>query len=129
MNQTHNKFLFLALIAGAPLALACAASFPPPTQRMADAQGAERSAREVGANDVPSAQLSLKLSQDQIAQAQRAMAAGENERADLLLARAKIDAELALAQARENGARADHQSAVQDSAAQDATNVGQGAVN
>lgn len=128
MKQIQNKLPFLPLIA-APFVLACASSFPPPTQRLADAQGAERSARELGANNVPSAQLSLKLSQDQIAQAQKAMSTGDNERADALLTRAKVDAELALAQARENGARADHQSAVQDSAAQDATNIGQGAVN
>lgn len=129
MNRTQNKFLFLPIGLATPLVLACAGSFPPPTQRLADAQGAERSAREVGANDVPAAQLSLKLSQDQIAQAEKAMADDDNERADALLIRAKVDAELALAQARETGAKTDHQSAIDDSAAQDATNVGQGAVN
>jgi hypothetical protein len=129
MHRIQHKFPFLSLAVAAPFVLACGASFPPPTQRMADAQGAERSAREVGANNVPSAQLSLKLSQEQIAQAEKAIENDDNERADSLLRRAKADAELALAQARESGARSDHQSAVQDSAAQDATNVGQGAVN
>jgi hypothetical protein len=95
---------------------------------MADAQSAERSARELGANDEPRAQLSLKLAQDQIAMAKVAMNDGENERADSLLVRAKADAELAVAQTRERGAKIEGQEAVADSAAQKATNIGQGAV-
>jgi len=122
-----NSILYVVMIA-APLLGACGASFPPPTQRLADAQSAERSAREVGANDAPAAQLSLKLSQDQISQAEKAMAAGDNERADALLIRAKMDGELALAQAREKTASVDHKEAISDSADQKATNVGQGAV-
>jgi hypothetical protein len=95
---------------------------------MADAQSAERSARELGANGEPAAKLSLKLAQDQIAEAQKAMTDGENKRADSLLLRAKADAELSIAQAREKGAKVEGQKAVEDSAAQKATNVGQGAV-
>jgi hypothetical protein len=122
----HNSTLFL--LVALPVIGACGASFPPPTQRLADAQSAERSAREVGANDAPAAQLSLKLAQDQIALAQKAMSNGDNERADSLLIRAKMDGELALAQAREKTARLDHQEAVVDSADQKTTNAGQGAV-
>jgi hypothetical protein len=122
----HNSTLFLLVTL--PVIGACGASFPPPTQRLADAQSAERSAREVGANDAPAAQLSLKLAQDQISQAQKAMSNGDNEVADSLLIRAKMDGELALAQAREKTARLDHQEAVVDSADQKTTNVGQGAV-
>lgn len=118
----------LSLLLTAPLFGACGASFPPPTQRLADAQSAERSAREVGANSAPAAQLSLKLAQDQIAQAEKAMREDENERADALLIRAKLDAELALAQAREKVAKVDRQEAIEDSAEQKATNAGQGAV-
>jgi hypothetical protein len=121
--QTSTVLLLIA----APLFGACA-SFPAPTQRLADAQSAERSAREVGANDAPAAQLSLKLAQDQIGQAQKAMADGENEKADSLLIRAKMDGELALAQAREKTARVDHQEAAADSADQKTTNAVQGAV-
>lgn len=100
---------------------------PVPTQRMADAESAERSARELGANNEPSAQLSLKLAQEQIGQAKTAMADGDNVRADSLLIRAKADAELAVVQAREKGAKVAVQNAVDDSAAQKATNAGQGA--
>ncbi|HEY6723255.1 MAG TPA: DUF4398 domain-containing protein [Polyangiaceae bacterium] len=106
----------------------CAGSIPPPTQRMADAQAAERSAKELGANRVPAAQLSLKLAQDQIAEAKKAMADDENKRADSLLIRAKADAELALAQTREHSAKVGVEEAVEDSADQKATNIGQGAV-
>jgi hypothetical protein len=112
----------------APLLAACGASFPAPTQRLADAQSAERSALELGANNEPGAQLSMKLAQEQIALAKKAIADGENKRADGLLIRAKADAELAIAQTREKNAKAEVQKAVDDSAAQKATNVGQGAV-
>jgi hypothetical protein len=118
----------LSLASAVAFIAACGASFPPPTQRLADAQSVERSAREVGANDAPAAQLSLKNTQDQIAQAQKAMAAGDNERADALLIRAKADGELALAQAREKMAHADSREAVKDSIDQKTTNAAQGAV-
>jgi hypothetical protein len=120
------KSLLSALIV--PLLAACAGSIPPPTQRLADAESAERSAREVGAENVPVAKLSLGLANEQIAQAKKGMADGNNERADSLLIRAKADAELALAQARELNASVGGQVAVAASAQQKATNVGQGAV-
>jgi hypothetical protein len=122
-----NSILSVLMIT-APLASACAATLPPPTQRLADAQSSERSAREVGANNVPAAQLSLKLANDQIASAQKAMADGDNVRADMLLVRAKADSELALAQARENGAAVEHKQAVSESAEQKTNNLAQGAV-
>jgi len=124
-----HKMILSVLVAAAPLVWSgCAGSIPPPTQRMADAQAAERSAAELGANRVPAAQLSLKLAQEQIAQAKKAMADDENKRADSLLIRAKADAELALAQTREQTAKVAVAEAVDDSAEQKATNIGQGAV-
>jgi hypothetical protein len=130
MKRSQNINILLPLVAAIPLWLvACGGSFPPPTQRLADAQSAERSAREVGANRVPAAQLSLKLSQEQIVLAQKAMEDKDNEHADALLIRAKVDAEVAIALAREEGAKSEHQEAVDDSATQAATNEGQGAVN
>jgi len=116
------------LVATAPFVLACGATFPVPTQRMADAQSAERSATELGAPAVPQAQLMLKLAQEQIAQAQRAIADGDNKRADALLIRANADAEFAIALAREKNAQVENQRAIADSSAQKTTNVGQGAV-
>jgi len=123
-----SKLIFSVMMAAAPLVWGACGGSPPPTQRMADAQSAERSARELGANSVPSAQLSLKLAQEQIAEAKKAMADDENARADSLLIRAKADAELALAQTREVGAKVDVAEAVEESTEQKDTNVGQGAV-
>lgn len=92
--------------------LACGASYPEPTQRMADAQGAERSARELGAASQPKAQLHLKLAQEQIAEAKSLLEEGDNKRADFVLSRAKADAEFALALAREQNARVEAQRAI-----------------
>jgi hypothetical protein len=100
---------------------------PAPTERLAEARSAERSARELGAEQHPSAQLSLKLAQDQIALAQAAIADDENEVANSLLIRAKADAELSLAQTRETTAKVEVQEAVDESAAQKAMNKQQGA--
>ena len=122
MRRSSVSMGALVLVSG------CGASFPTPTQRMVDAQAAERGATELGANNEPAAQLSLKLAQEQSAQAKKAMADGENKRADGLLIRARADAELAIAQAKEKNAKTAGQRAVDDSAAQKATNSGQGAV-
>jgi hypothetical protein len=96
----------------ATMAVGCAGSFPPPTQRMADAVAAERSARELGAENNPSAKLEVKLANEQIAQAKTLMASGDNHRADMVLMRARADAELALALAREQNANVEVQKAV-----------------
>jgi len=117
----------ISLVIMVPLLGACGASVPPPTQRLADAQSATRSARELGANNEPSAQLSLKLADEQISQAQKAINDGDNKRAESLLVRAKADAELAVAQSRERGAKIAGQVAVDNSAAQETTNFNQGA--
>ena len=91
---------------------ACGASYPAPTQRMADTMSAERSAEEVGANGTPQGQLHLKLAQEQINQAKSLMASGDNKRAEYTLVRAKGDAELALALARAANAKVEAQQAI-----------------
>ena len=105
---------FTVLVA-IPCAAACGASYPEPTQRMADAMSAERSAEEVGANTNPEAQLHIKLAQEQIAQAKALMGEGENKRAEYALVRAKGDAELALALARAVNAKVEAQQAIDKS--------------
>ncbi len=89
-----------AIIAMAGIATACAATYPVPVQRMADAQSARRSAVELGANNLPDAQLYLKLSEEEIAKANVLLKENENRRADFMLIRAKADGELAVAIAR-----------------------------
>jgi hypothetical protein len=90
----------LALVAGC-------ATFPPPTQRLADAEAARRSAQEVGATNQSAARLHAQLAEEQIAKARALMQEEQNRAADLVLMRAQADAELALALAREQNAKAD----------------------
>lgn len=82
------------------MALACAGA-PQPTERLASAQAAVRAAKEVGADNVPQAQLHTKLAEEQVIQANKLIEDGENERAEMVLRRASADAELAVALARE----------------------------
>jgi len=79
---------------------------------MADAESASRSAREVGADAQPAAKLQVKLADEQIAEAKVLITSGDNERASFVLLRARADAELALALAREQNALVDKQKAV-----------------
>jgi hypothetical protein len=117
MNATIPAILWLAL--------GCASS-PPPVQQMADAQSATRSADELGARSNPQAQLHLRLAEDQVSQARAAMKDDDNQRAEKLLARAKADAELAIALTR--AATAEHKAddARNQLTAQRGTTAGQG---
>jgi hypothetical protein len=93
----------LALI-GFVFASACA-SFPPPTDTLANAIASVRGAEEVGADDVPQAALALQLAREEITKARALMAEGENEPAYYQALRATSDADLALALVREEEAR------------------------
>src|SRR6185369_16333876 len=88
------------------VALAGCASVPVPAERLASAEAATRGAEEVGGEGVPQAALHLKMARDQIAQAKGLIQIGDNDEAALVLSRAEADAELSLALARENAARA-----------------------
>ncbi len=92
-------------------ALGCGGGMPPPADRLANAEAASRSARELGADRDPKAMLHLRLAQEQIDQAKRLMTDGDNRRADLVLQRASSDAELAVMLAKENTASAEAQKA------------------
>jgi len=98
-----------------PILWACGGSFPEPKQPLADAESASRSAREVGANAQPGAKLHAKLADEQIANAKELIAKGDNERASYVLLRARADAELSLALAREQNAIGAEQTAVEKS--------------
>jgi hypothetical protein len=79
---------------------------PPPTDRLAGAEAATRSARELGAERDPKAALHVKLAEEQIGTAKSMMKNDDNRRADLTLQRASADAELAIVLAKENTAQA-----------------------
>jgi hypothetical protein len=104
--------LSLSIVAAAT-AVGCAASYPPPTQRMAEALATVRGAQEVGANDNPQGQLHIRLAQEELQNASILVAQGDNKRADFVLVRAKADADLALAEAREGAALFAARSALQ----------------
>jgi hypothetical protein len=93
------------------LLFACGSSMPPPSDRLASAEAASRSARELGADREPKAQLHLKLASEQIEQAKKLMADGDNKRADLILQRANADAELSVMLAKEFTAKSDAEKA------------------
>lgn len=104
----------LSVVAG------CGASYPAPTQHMADAQAALRSAQELGADGLPEAQLHLKLAEEQIAKGKADLEDNDNKRADFTFVRAKADAELALALAKEQKAKVQTQRAAEKAGAQKA---------
>lgn len=68
---------------------------------MAATEGPVRAAEEAGAEKVPQAALYLKLAREQMDEARKLEKDGD-DRAALVFARARADAELALALAQEN---------------------------
>src|SRR5215213_8274167 len=98
-------------VVGLSLLAGCGSSLPPPSDRLASAEAASRSARELGADKEPKAALHLKLAQEQIDAAKKLMTDGDNKRADLVLQRASSDAELSVMLAKENNASAEAQKA------------------
>jgi hypothetical protein len=93
----------LALI-GFLFASACA-SFPEPTDTLANAIAAVRGAEEVGAEQVPQAALALQLAREEVTKARALIEEDENEPAYYQALRANSDADLALALVREEEAR------------------------
>ena len=108
--------------------LGCGASFPVPTQHMADAESAHRSALELGAANQPAAQLHVKLAEEQMTKAKSLITDGDNKGADSLLIRSKADSELAVALAREQGSNVEVQRATEQSNTTAVVNQSQGAV-
>src|SRR6476620_4653544 len=96
LAKTRSEYRALSSIVttgiGVLFLIACGSSMPPPSDRLSSAEAAARSARELGADKEPKAQLHLKLATEQIDQAKKLMADGDNKRADLILQRANADA-------------------------------------
>lgn len=86
------------------LAVGCGGTAMSPT-KLADSASAMRGAEEAGARQVPAAALHLKLAEEQLELAKKLDADGDGEQANRMLARAQIDAELAVALAREGTAK------------------------
>jgi hypothetical protein len=92
----------IALVA----ALGCA-SAAMPSAKLTNAQSEIRTAEAVGTSNSPQAALHLKLARDEVKRAEKFIADGDNEEADLVLDGARVNAELALTLARGAQARAE----------------------
>lgn len=99
-----------ALLTGATLG--CGASYPEPTQRMAETMASIRVAHELAAQTNPQAQLHLRLAESQLVEARTAEANGDDRKADLTLLRAKSDADVATAIAKQQIAEEQAQKAI-----------------
>ena len=88
------------------LVVGCGSAPPVPADQVTQTEAAIRSASEVGATSVPKAALHLKMAQDQLQSAKGLMAENENDEARLVLDRARVDAELAIALSKEAVLRA-----------------------
>lgn len=86
----------------------CGGAMTNPTQRVQGAEEAIAAARGAGASTSPVAELHLRLAEEQYGQARALLAKREDHAAfgaALLLSRAQVDAQLALALTREDEAR------------------------
>ena len=95
------------------LVVGCGSAPPVPADQITQTEGAIRAATEVGATSVPKAALHLKMAQDQLQTGKGLIAEDENDEARLVLDRARIDAELALALSKEATLRAEAAEAVE----------------
>jgi len=78
-----------------------------PTEQVASAEASVRAAKEIGAPTVPRAELHLRLAQEELQQAKKSADDGDGQHGKMLLERARVDAELAIAIARQHAAEKD----------------------
>ncbi len=118
-----NSVVKWTALAALPL-MACA-SYPAPTDHLANSYANISAAEAVGAQATPEAALYLRLAQEEQAKAKELVAEGKNADADFMSLRANSDAELAVAFARETIAkqRAMHASSAEASAAANAASI------
>lgn len=110
----HSKILAgLGMIAPVSLYAACA-SAPPPATRMASAEASVQTARDLGAEQVPSAHSQLRLAVSEIQKAREMSKKNDNDEADSMLQRASADADLAIALTNEDNARNQAQRAMDE---------------
>jgi hypothetical protein len=98
------------ITAMALFALSGCATIQLPQEKLESSSASVRGAEEMGAANVPSARLHLELAKDEIANA-RKLAADGNERATVVLAKGEADAELAMGMAREVAVHAEAEQA------------------
>jgi len=72
-----------------------------PTQQLASTEASVRAAQELGAQNVPRAELHLRLAKEEVERAHKLADDGDEDRAKMQLERARADAELAVALSRQ----------------------------
>lgn len=111
-----RPIITLVLLSAFPVVVAasCATTAPAPESSLhsESSSGAIRAAEEVGAAHTPSAALHLQLAKEQVEQARKTTDPMDRDRADRLLMRAQVDAELSLVLARSETAKAEAQQAI-----------------
>ena len=120
----RRQRISVVLVVGALAASACGGAAVP-QDKLTSAEAAVRAAEVGGAADNPQAALHLKYARDQIAEAQKLIEDDENAAAGMLLSRAEIDAELALALSRVEEAKAEAEAARQEIKEMQLKNQGQ----
>ena len=111
--MSQSKATAVLFTAASVSLFAACASAPPPKARMASTQATVQAARQLGAEQVPNAEIELKRADDQITHARALSKKGDNDEADMMLQRASADADLATAYVRENEARTKAQAALE----------------
>ena len=99
-----RSWMAVPLVALGTFAAGCAGSSTPVVE-LNRTDAALRAAREVNAHRIPRAALHIKMAEDQREVARRFIANGEEDEASAALDRATLDAELAVALAKEERAR------------------------
>ena len=92
---------------------ACASARTVPNDRASASSAAIRAAEEVGATHNPQAALHLQLAKEQFEHAQKLTGDEDRGRAEGLLMRAQVDAELSLALARDEAQKGEARTAVE----------------
>jgi hypothetical protein len=102
------SFIPVAFLFGA----ACAGPSTTSSTKAESSSAAIRAAEEVGATHSPTAALHLQLAKEQFENARMLTEKKDKERADRLLMRAQVDAELSLALARSEAEKAEARGAI-----------------
>lgn len=106
------KTISTCVLTFAALSLGACGGAAVPEPEMVTAKSSVSAAEAVGAEEQPQAALHLKLAKDGIGEAERLIDEGENERAKRALERARADADVALALAKEAETRKAAQEAI-----------------
>lgn len=104
--QRASALMSFAIAAGLSACASGGAMNPATVQRVNLVETNIRAAQEAGAERDPRAARHLDLARKQLAEARQLREAGDHRSADKLQRQAALDAELALAEARETNARA-----------------------